>query len=199
MANSTDKESQGRNIALWNNRPVVLIQEEEDGEYYFHGLMVGPAGMDYQTALKLLDDAYIEARKSGGDEWNYDDVLAAMKAKGFEEILAAQWWENAVDVPEALTAGILWIRCGDSDNYNKFDGMSEAADYLAEMGAKHPLYIQGPTDPAVAMGLTDMDSYQNQNYISIYWGGNKPDDVGRGITEAELKELNEALSRVARK
>ena len=29
----------------------------------------------------------------------------------------------------------LWVRAGDDDNYNDFDGLQEVAAYLAEMGA----------------------------------------------------------------
>jgi hypothetical protein len=55
----------------------------------------------------------------------------------------------------------LWVRAGDGDNYNDFDGLQEVSDNLAEMGATFPLEWcneYGVTSPA----------YRGQNYISIF-------------------------------
>lgn len=87
-------KGQSRQVALWNDRPVVVLMEDEHGEQYYHGVMIGPAGMSVRAALKKLDAAYRRAVRKAGDEWNYDDVLAEMKAAGFEEVLAAEWWEH---------------------------------------------------------------------------------------------------------
>ena len=88
----------------------------------------------------------------------------------------------------------IWIRCGDNDDYHKFYNMSKVAAYLKEMGASHPLFIQGSTNPAI--GLSDNRDYKNHNYISIFWGGNEAYDVDRGITEEELVELNKCLAKL---
>jgi len=98
MANGINK--QPRTIALWGGRPVVVINESEGREVHFHGVMIGPTGMDYETALNFLDQAFADAVAKGGEEWNYDDVISEMKDAGFEEVLAAVWDEENADYPE---------------------------------------------------------------------------------------------------
>lgn len=100
MANSI--QGQSRKVKLWKNRPVIVLQEMDGHEYYFHGVMIGPKGMTLAKALKALDKCYLAAVKADPEEWNYDDVIANMKKAGFEEVLAAEWWEEAVDVPEGI-------------------------------------------------------------------------------------------------
>jgi hypothetical protein len=98
MANTI--ASQTRNVAPWDGRAVIVIQETDGDEYRYHGVMVGPPGMLIEDALARLDAAYIDGREKGGEDWNYDDVIAEMRAAGFEEVLAAEWWEGNADVPE---------------------------------------------------------------------------------------------------
>lgn len=86
-------ETQSRKTALWNGRPVVVLQEMDGNVYNYHGVVIGPEGMSIDDALFALDTAFHRAKLRGGDEWNYDDVLDEMKAAGFEEVLAAEWWE----------------------------------------------------------------------------------------------------------
>lgn len=79
----------------------------------------------------------------------------------------------------------LWVRAGDADNYNAFDGFQEVADYLAEMGATFPLEWfneYGVTSP----------EYRGQNYISLFWGDDDAQPI-RPLTVAEHNEVNRLL------
>lgn len=91
MAN--DRASQSRKTAVWNGRAVIVLQEMDGDEYHFHGVMLGPEGMETERALLELDVAFVRGKFKGGDDWNYDDVLEEMQAAGFEEVLAVEWWE----------------------------------------------------------------------------------------------------------
>lgn len=98
MANTMD--NQPRDVALWNGHPVVVINESDGSDTYFHGVMIGPVGMEYDEALAKLDQAFSDAVKAAGDDdWNYDDVIEGMKAAGFEEVRAAVWDEADAPVP----------------------------------------------------------------------------------------------------
>ncbi len=91
MANTV--KTQPRVIALWNDRPVVVLLEEDGRETHYHGIMVGPTGMDYDQALRLLDIAADRVEAVDPDGYSWDDVIERMKAAGFEEVRAAVWYE----------------------------------------------------------------------------------------------------------
>lgn len=86
-------KGQPRKVALWNKRPVVVLLEDDGDTTHYHGVMIGPVGMTYATALKKLDEAYDAGVAAGGEAWNYDDVIKKMKEAGFEEVQAAVWYE----------------------------------------------------------------------------------------------------------
>jgi hypothetical protein len=79
----------------------------------------------------------------------------------------------------------LWVRAGDGDNYNGFDGVQEVADYLAEMGAT------GPLDWCNKYGVTSPE-YQGNNYISLFWGDVAAQPI-RPLTVDEHNEVNGLL------
>ena len=79
----------------------------------------------------------------------------------------------------------LWVRAGDGDNYNGFDGLHEVADYLAEMGAT------GPLERCNKYGVSNPE-YRGNNYISLYWGDEDAQPI-RSLTVAEHNEVNRLL------
>lgn len=117
MANTLDKQE--RTVSLWQGRPVIVLNESDGHTVHFHGVMIGPKGMQYDEALHKLDAAFAAGVKKGGEEWNYDDVLEEMKDAGFTEVLAATWDECYAPFPDAegltLEKGQqIWVR----DNAN---------------------------------------------------------------------------------
>jgi hypothetical protein len=36
-----------------------------------------------------------------------------------------------------MTMQIIWVRLGDGDNYNRFDDLAEAAQYMVSFGVNH--------------------------------------------------------------
>lgn len=81
---------------------------------------------------------------------------------------------------------ILWIRCGDADDYNGFEiDFAAAAEYLDMLGVTVPL-VRCNKYGVSAPGFTGW------NYISLFWGDNDAQPV-RELTDAELAELNAHL------
>jgi hypothetical protein len=79
----------------------------------------------------------------------------------------------------------LWVRAGDADNYNAFDGFQEVADYLADMGAT------GPLEWCNEYGVTSPE-FRGNNYVSLFWGDADAQPI-RSLTTAEHNEVNRLL------
>jgi hypothetical protein len=79
----------------------------------------------------------------------------------------------------------IWVRAGDGDNYNGFDGIHETADYLAEMGATDPL------ERCNEYGVTSPE-FRGNNYISLFWGDDDAQPI-RSLTTDERTEVNRLL------
>ncbi len=94
----------------------------------------------------------------------------------------------------------VWVRCGDQDDYSSYDSLAEAAEYLVQMGVRRKVTRINAGGPFYGKGLTgclsfsDRANYCGNNYISIYWGGSKADDVDRGLFIREWHELNRHLA-----
>jgi hypothetical protein len=79
----------------------------------------------------------------------------------------------------------LWVRAGDGDNYNDFDGLQEVADYLSEMGAT------GPLEWANDLGVSSPE-FRGKNYVSLFWGDDDAQPI-RSLTPDEHEEVNRLL------
>jgi len=79
----------------------------------------------------------------------------------------------------------LWVRAGDGDSYNGFDGFHEVADYLSEMGATNSL------ERCNKYGVTSPE-FQGRNYVSLFWGDDDAQPT-RSLTTGEHKEVNRLL------
>lgn len=82
----------------------------------------------------------------------------------------------------------LWVRAGDGDNYNPFDGLHEVADYLAEMGATD-------LEQSFWYGFISPE-YRGHNYLSLFWGDDNAQPI-RQLTIHEQKETNRLLHLLA--
>ena len=78
----------------------------------------------------------------------------------------------------------LWVRLGDTSEYEAYDDVEGAAEALKEAGVQEPLFrVQGGVSAA---------GYRGDNYISLYWGdsnGNR----SRDLTDDELKVVEKGL------
>lgn len=80
-----------------DGRAYVVLLENDGRQTYYHGVVVGPPGLTIAAALKKIDAAFRRGKKKGGDEWNYDDVFAAIRAAGLDLIDAATWYEHLAE------------------------------------------------------------------------------------------------------
>ena len=90
---------------------------------------------------------------------------------------------------EYVTGNTLWVRAGDADGYERYDGLYEVASYLVEMGVREPLKKCRP----YGFATRGFDEY---NYISLYWGDDREADPVKSLTRAELAELNRDIKNL---
>ena len=84
----------------------------------------------------------------------------------------------------------IWVRLGDADNYNQFDDLAEAAEYMALFGVRHVERCQ--KYGVAAKGFT------GQNYISLYFGDDEAQPTG-DVSDADVRRLNICLLTEARR
>ena len=56
----------------------------------------------------------------------------------------------------------VWVRLGDADNYNPFDDLTDAAEYMAQFGVRH-------VERGLRYGV-EANGFTGQNYISLFYG-----------------------------
>lgn len=78
----------------------------------------------------------------------------------------------------------IWVRLGDSDNYNRFDDLAEAAEYMALFGIKNVHRCQ--KYGVAANGFT------GQNYISLFVGDGEAQPT-RELSSKDVHVLNKCL------
>jgi hypothetical protein len=63
---------------------------------------------------------------------------------------------------------LLWIRVGDGGDYQSFDGLDDALDYLNELSVGNVLDW---VDHGQGVGFTT-PNYHGSDFISCFWGDN---------------------------
>ena len=84
----------------------------------------------------------------------------------------------------------VWVRLGDADEYNQFDDLAEAAEYMALFGVKHVYRCQ--KYGMAAKGFT------GQNYISLFYGDDETQPTG-DFSSMDVRHLNECLLQEERR
>lgn len=56
----------------------------------------------------------------------------------------------------------IWVRVGDGGEYQQFDGLDDAVEYLNESNV-------GKVDFWISSGIATVN-YRRHNYVSLYWG-----------------------------
>jgi hypothetical protein len=92
-----DLRQQSRSVGLFEGRAYIMLLESVRGRrdpLIHHGVVRAPAGMSIEAALQEIDRFYNAAVEKDPDHWCWDDVFTSLQAHGFDEILAATWWED---------------------------------------------------------------------------------------------------------
>jgi len=80
----------------------------------------------------------------------------------------------------------VWVRLGDADNYNQFDDLLEAAEYMAQFGVHQVRHKR--KYGVEANGLT------GNNYISLFYGDEEAQPTGE-LSKSDIGLLNRALTK----
>jgi len=88
------------------------------------------------------------------------------------------------------TMRFIWVRLGDADNYNRFDDLADAAEYMALFGVKHVHRSQ-------KYGV-DAAGFTCQNYISLFFGDDEAQPT-RDLSGKDVRELNDCLRQEERR
>ena len=85
------------------------------------------------------------------------------------------------------TNEVIWTRTGDEDDYHPFNDVEEVAQYLFDF------YGIEKIERLNDYGVTSAPDFEGNNYISLFWGGDKGREPSRALTAEEIIEINESL------
>jgi hypothetical protein len=80
----------------------------------------------------------------------------------------------------------IWVRLGDTDDYNRFDDVAEAAEYMALFGVKQVHRSQ-------KYGV-DAKGFTGNNYISLFFGDGEAQPTGE-LSNRDIHILNSELGK----
>lgn len=84
----------------------------------------------------------------------------------------------------------IWVRVGDTGEYESFDSLNDALDYLNELSAGQ---VTRWVDGGMGVGIETVN-YHGYDFISLFWGDDDADltahlnDAERAEVEAGLEE-----------
>jgi hypothetical protein len=94
------------------------------------------------------------------------------KAASISDIPNPTDWRDATG-NDALTCNgcghpklLLWVRVGDMGQYESFDSLDDALDYLNELSAGQ---VTGWVDGGMGVGIETVN-YHGYDFISLFWG-----------------------------
>jgi len=85
----------------------------------------------------------------------------------------------------AASEELVWLRMGDSDDYEQFDNINDAAKSAAAFGVE-------ADDLRWIRGGFEAEGFKGRNYVSIYIGDDEADKI-RDLTSSEKKNFERAL------
>jgi hypothetical protein len=119
------------------------------------------------------------------------------KASRISDIHNPTNWQNATG-NDALTCAVcgypkllLWVRVGDMGEYESFDSLDDALDYLNELKAGH---VTGWIDGGMGVGIETVN-YHGYDFISLFWGDDNA-NLTAHLDADERTEVEEGLEEV---
>lgn len=83
---------------------------------------------------------------------------------------------------------LVWVRVGDAGEYESFDSLDTALDYLNELHVGH---VTGWIDGGIGVGIRT-PNYHGYDFISLFWGDENA-DLTASLDADERMEVEEAL------
>ena len=78
----------------------------------------------------------------------------------------------------------IWVRLGDTDNYHRFDDLTEAVEYMALFGVMH-VHRTGKYGVAT-------NEFTGHNYISLFYGDGKAQPTS-DLSNRDIHFINSEL------
>ena len=86
---------------------------------------------------------------------------------------------------------LVWVRLGDCGEYESFDGLDDALDYVNELKAGK---VTGWVDGGIGVGMETVN-YYGYDFISIFWGDEEA-NLTAHLDSDERMEVEEGLEEV---
>ena len=106
-------------------------------------------------------------------------------------------WQDATG-NDALTCSVcrypkllVWVRVGDMGQYESFDSLDDALDYLNELKAGE---VTGWVDGGMGVGIETVN-YHGYDFISLFWGDDDA-NLTAHLDADERMEVEEGLEEV---
>lgn len=88
-----------------DGRLFVHLADVDGSTVFAHGLVVCPPGLqDHAQALAAIDRTFRDVVQRQPEDWNYDDLIAALEKQGFQQFCPAYWIETGADLASPTTA-----------------------------------------------------------------------------------------------
>jgi len=106
-------------------------------------------------------------------------------------------WQDATgnDALTCIACGypklLLWVRVGDTGEYESFDSVDDALDHLNELKAGE---VTGWVDGGMGVGIETVN-YHGYDFISFFWG-NEDANLTAHLDADERMEVEEGLEEV---
>jgi len=119
------------------------------------------------------------------------------KAARISDIPNPTDWQDATG-NDALTCNVcgypkllVWVRVGDMGQYESFDSLDYALDYLNELKAGH---VTGWVEGGMGVGIETVN-YHGYDFISLFWG-DEDANLTAHLDAGERMEVEEGLEQV---
>jgi len=119
------------------------------------------------------------------------------KAARISDIPHPADWREATG-NDALTCNVcgypkllVWVRVGDMGQYESFDSLDDALDYLNELSAGQ---VTGWVEGGTGVGIETVN-YHGYDFVSLFWGDDGANLTSR-LNEDERMEVEEGLKEV---
>lgn len=84
-------------VQPFDGRLFIHLADIDGHTVFAHGLVVCPPALqNHAQALAEIDRIFGDVVQSQPDDWNYDDLIAALAKQAFQHFCPAYWIENEV-------------------------------------------------------------------------------------------------------
>ena len=127
----------------------------------------------------------------------HERAAVEKKAAAISDIPNTADWRDATG-NDALTCNVcgypkllVWVRIGDMGEYESFDSLDDALDYLNELSAGQ---VTGWVEGGMGVGIETVN-YYGYDFVSLFWGDDDA-NLTAPLDADERMEVEEGLKEV---